>query len=94
MPWAEPALPDGRKMPGAPRERKPALAALAVLLVVGGALAAGLLVIQSGHRVGAIEITQNISQGERIPPGAITEVQIAADSGVKFAAIAITPGNG
>ena len=30
--------PAGRRLPSAPRERKPALAALAVVLVVGGAL--------------------------------------------------------
>jgi hypothetical protein len=83
-PWAEPTLPGGRRMPSAPRERKPALAILAVLLIVGGALAAGVLVIKTGHRVGAVEVTQAIPQGGQIPAGAITEVQIASDSGVKY----------
>ncbi len=82
--WAEPTLPAGRRMPSAPRERKPALAVLAVLLIVGGALAAGALVLRSGHRVGAVEVTQAIPQGGQIPAGAIKEVQIAADSGVKY----------
>jgi hypothetical protein len=82
--WAEPTMPAGRRMPSAPRERKPALAILAVLLIVGGALAAGTLVIKSGHRVGAIEVTQAIPQGGQIPASAITEVQIAADSGVRY----------
>ena len=82
--WAEPTLPSGRRMPGAPRERKPALAVLAVLLIAGGALAAGLLVVRSGHRVGAVEVTQAIPEGGQIPASAITEVQIAADSGVKY----------
>lgn len=79
-------MPAGRRMPSAPRERKPALAILAVLLIVGGALAAGTLVIKSGHRVGAVEITQAIPQGGQIPASAITEVQIAADSGVRYVA--------
>jgi hypothetical protein len=83
-PWAEPTLPAGRRMPGAPRERKPALAILALLLIAGGALAAGALVIKSGHRVGAVEVTQAIPQGGQIPASAITEVMIAADSGVKY----------
>lgn len=83
-PWAEPTAPAGRRMPGAPRERRPALAILAVLLIVGGALGAGLLVVRSGHRVGAIEITQAVKQGQQIPPGAIREVQIASDSGVNY----------
>ena len=84
--WAEPTMPGGRRMPSAPRERKPALAVLAILLIVGGALAAGVLVIKTGHRVGAVEVTQAIPQGGQIPASAITEVQVAADSGVKYVA--------
>jgi hypothetical protein len=83
---AEPTMAAGRRMPGAPRERKPMLAVLALLLIVGGALAAGGLVIKSGHRVGAVEITKAIPQGGPIPGDAITEVQIAADAGVKYIA--------
>ncbi|MGH3166557.1 MAG: hypothetical protein ACRDN0_11785 [Trebonia sp.] len=71
-------------MPSAPRERKPALAILAVLLIVGGALAAGVLVLQSGQRVGAIEITQAVSAGHQVPANAIEEVQIAKGSGVNY----------
>jgi hypothetical protein len=84
--WAEPTQPSGRRMPSAPRERKPALAVLAVLLIVGGALAAVVLVTKAGHRVGAVEVTQAIPQGGQIPAGAITEVQIAADTGVRYVA--------
>ena len=84
--WAEPTAPGGRRMPSAPRERKPALAALAVLLVALGAVAAGYLVINAGHRVGAVEITQEVGQGQRIPASAIKEVQIAADTGINYVA--------
>ncbi len=73
-------------MPSAPRERKPALAALAVLLVALGAVAAGYLVISAGHRVGAVEITQQVGQGQRIPASAIKEVEIASNSGVNYVA--------
>jgi len=73
-------------MPSAPRERKPALAALAVLLVALGAVAAGYLVINAGHRVGAVEITQQVGQGQRIPASAIREVEIASDSGINYVA--------
>jgi hypothetical protein len=83
-PWAEPTAPAGRRMPSAPRERKPALAVLAVLLIVGGALAAGVLVLQSGQHVGAIEITQTIQAGQPIPSSAIQEVQIAPGAGVNY----------
>jgi hypothetical protein len=73
-------------MPSAPRERKPALAALAVLLVALGAVAAGYLVISAGHRVGAVEITAEVGQGQQIPASAIKEVQINADSDVHYVA--------
>jgi hypothetical protein len=82
--WAEPTAPGGRRMPSAPRERKPALAALAVLLVALGAVAAGYLVINAGHRVGAVEITQQVGQGQRIPASAIKEVEIASNSGINY----------
>ena len=73
-------------MPSSPRERKPALAALAVLLVALGAVAAGYLVINAGHRVGAVEITQQVGQGQRIPASAIKEVEIASNSGINYVA--------
>jgi hypothetical protein len=73
-------------MPSAPRERKPALAALAVLLVALGAVVAGYLVINAGHRVGAVEITQQVGQGQRIPASAIKEVEIASNSGINYVA--------
>lgn len=84
--WAEPTAPGGRRMPSAPRERKPALAALAVLLVALGAVAAGFLVINAGHRVAAVEITQEVGQGEQIPASAIHEVEISSDSGLNYVA--------
>jgi hypothetical protein len=83
---SEPTMPAGRRMPSAPRERKPMLAVLAVLLIVAGALAAGTLVLKSANRVGAIEITKAIPQGEQVTASAITEVPIAADTGVKYVA--------
>jgi hypothetical protein len=84
--WAEPTAPGGRRMPSAPRERKPALAALAVLLVAIGAAAAGLLVIKAGHRVAAIEIVQHVGRGEQIPASAVREIQISSDSGLDYVA--------
>jgi hypothetical protein len=83
-PWPDPTAPAGRRLPTTPRERKPALAALAVLLILGCALGTAFLVVQSGKRVAAIEITQEVGAGERIPAGAMTEVQIASDSGLSY----------
>ncbi len=84
--WAEPTAPGGRRLPSAPRERKPALAALAVLLVALGAVAAGLLVINAGHRVGAVEIVQEVGEGQQIPASAIREVEISSDTGLDYVA--------
>ncbi|GAA2818408.1 hypothetical protein [Nonomuraea rubra] len=75
--------PASRKLPVPPRERKPALAALAVLLILGGALATTLLVLSSGDRVSAIRITQQVGAGQKFSPDAIEEVKIA-DTGVDF----------
>jgi hypothetical protein len=82
--WPEATAPSGRRLPSAPRERKPALAALAVLLILGGALGAGLLVIQGSKRVAAIEISQPVGAGQRIPVTAMQPVQIAAGSGLAY----------
>lgn len=82
--WPEPTLPAGRRLPSAPRERKPTLAALAVVLVVGGALAAALLVINAGHKTGAIEISQPVGQGQKIPLSSMQEVQVTSGTGIDY----------
>jgi hypothetical protein len=48
-----------------------------LLLIVGGALAAAYLVVQNGHRVAAIEVTQQVGAGQRIPLSAMRQVQVA-----------------
>jgi hypothetical protein len=82
--WGEPTAPAGRRMPSAPRERRPALAALAALLVLVGATAAGLLVMRAGRTIEVIEVTQAIGQGEQIPGNQLEAVQIAANSGFDY----------
>ncbi len=73
----------GQRLPASPRERKPALAALAVLLILGGALASAYLVMASGQRVSAIRIAQPVAAGQRIPPSALEEVQVG-DTGIQY----------
>jgi hypothetical protein len=73
----------GQRLPVPPRERKPALAALAVLLILGGALTSAYLVIQSGQRVSAIQIAEPVAAGQRIELSALREVQIG-DTGIEF----------
>src|SRR5215831_2137875 len=74
----------GNRRPQVARERRPALAALALLLIAGGALGAAYLVLQNSHRVAAVEITQQLGAGERIPSAALREVDIAAGSGLSY----------
>jgi len=99
---AQPAHDNGRRRPTAPgsrrppqvaRERRPALAALALLLIVGGALGAAYLVLQNGHRVAAIEITQPLGAGQRIPPSALREVDIAVGGALGAAYLVLQNGH-
>lgn len=75
----------GQRLPASPRERKPALAALAVLLILGGALASAYLVMASGERVSAVRISQPVAAGQQIPAGALEEVQVG-DTGIQYIA--------
>jgi hypothetical protein len=77
-------VPVGERLPVAPRERKPALAALAVLLILVGALGATLLVMRAGDRVAAVKVVQPVAAGEVVTDSDITEVMVAADSGVHY----------
>jgi hypothetical protein len=74
----------GDRLPTPPRERKPALAALAVLLILAGALGATMLVMQAGDRVEAVMITERVPAGQTIPESAMTSVLVADDSEVKY----------
>jgi len=84
--WPEAVAPASRRLPSARRERKPALAAFALLLIAGGALAAGLLVVQSGQRAAAIEISQQVGAGQRIPLSAMQPVPVASGTGLDYVA--------
>jgi hypothetical protein len=74
----------GQRLPVPPRERKPALAALAVLLILGGALASAYLVIASGNQVSAVRIREPVAAGQKIPLTAMEEVQISANTGLEY----------
>jgi hypothetical protein len=82
---AVPGGPGGPvRPPTAARERKPALAALALLLIAVGVLASVYLQTQAGNRVGVIELTQRVPQGQQISAAEITEVMVAQDKSVNY----------
>jgi hypothetical protein len=74
----------GERLPIAPRERKPALAALAVLLILVGALGATVLVLRAGNKIQAIKITAMVAQGQSLTASSFTEVDVASGTGVNY----------
>ncbi|WP_028805791.1 hypothetical protein [Streptomyces sp. 142MFCol3.1] len=78
---AQPAM--GERLPSAPRERKPALAALAVLLILVGALGATMLVLRAGDRVEVVRVTADIQAGESVGDH-ITSVMVADDASIHY----------
>jgi hypothetical protein len=70
--------------PTVARERKPALAALALLLIAIGVLASVYLQMQAGNRVGVIELTNSVQQGQQISAADITEIMVAKDSSINY----------
>ena len=87
-PAARPAAPAPApgpvRPPTAPRERKPALAALALLLVAAGVLASVYLQMQAGNRIGVIQITQHVAEGQQVTESDISEVMVAKDSSINY----------
>lgn len=69
----------GNRMPTPPRQRRPALAAIALILIVGGALVAGLLAIRMDSRVSVVAARATISPGSRITAADLTKVQVASE---------------
>ncbi|WP_371669806.1 hypothetical protein OG985_20500 [Streptomyces sp. NBC_00289] len=74
----------GDRLPTPPRERKPALAALAVLLILVGALGATMLVLQAGDRIEVIKVTEDIPAGEPVKDSDVTSVMVAADDSINY----------
>ena len=60
------AAPSARRLPVPTRDRRPALAALAVLLILGGALVSGLIVLRSGQRLDLLVLRQDLAPGQQI----------------------------
>lgn len=74
----------GERLPAPPRERKPALAALAVLLILVGALGATVLVLRAGDRISVVRTTAPIAAGETINDKNSTSVMVAEDTGINY----------
>lgn len=73
------ATPNAAGQIAPPRQRRPALAALALLLIVGGALVAGLLAVRMDSRVPVLVATQDIEPGARITADDFGVVRVASE---------------
>jgi len=71
--------PSRGRLPVAARDRRPALAALALLLVLVGALGSALLVFRSGDRISVLAARGDISFGQVVTAADFKEVRVAAD---------------
>ena len=76
--------PSNVRMPTMPRDRKPALAALGLLLVLVGALASVYLQQQAKDRVAVVEITKQVPQGKAITSDEIGQAMVAVDSSISY----------
>lgn len=71
---------DGRgRLPAPVRERRPALAALALLLVLGGALTSALVAYRSGDRVDVLVARGPIDVGQTVERSDFAVARVAAD---------------
>lgn len=75
----EPARPGSGRGTEPPRQRRPALAALALLLIVGGALAAGLLAVRMDDRETVLGAAREIPAGTLITEADLREMQVASE---------------
>ncbi|UMG93304.1 SAF domain-containing protein [Nocardioides sp. TF02-7] len=71
--------PAGRQQVSPPRQRRPALAALALLLIVGGALVAGLLAVRMDSRVPVLVAARDIEAGAEITADDLEVAQVASE---------------
>jgi hypothetical protein len=67
----------GDRLPVAPRQRRPGLAILAVVLILGGALFSAALVLRSGAKQNVVMATHDVQQGQPFVLADFKQVQVA-----------------
>ena len=73
---------EGRgRLPAPVRDRRPALAALALLLVLGGALTGALIAYRSGGRVDVLVARDDIEVGQTLTAADFGVARVASDGG-------------
>jgi Flp pilus assembly protein CpaB len=69
------------RLPVQSRDRRPALAALALLLVIAGGLGAALVVYRTGQKTDVLVATHEIKPGSRITDGDLGVARVSHDAG-------------
>ena len=73
---------DRARLPAPVRDRRPALAALALLLVMGGALTSALIAYRSGDRVEVLVARGDIEVGQTLTEADLETARVANDGGI------------
>jgi len=75
--------PAQERIPVPTRQRRPALAALALVLVLGGAALSGFLVLTSGQKQGVLVLATDVEYGHVFQNGDFREEQLSLTGGIK-----------
>lgn len=88
-----PARPgaSGTRLPARPRDKRPALALLALLLVLLGALGSALLVYRTGERTQVLVAKETISQGQTVTAESFRVAEVAFEEGTQLVPAASLP---
>jgi hypothetical protein len=75
--------PVAERIPVPTRQRRPALAALALVLVLGGAALSGFLVLNSGQKQSVLVLAKDVSYGHTFEPSDFREEQLSLTGDIK-----------
>jgi hypothetical protein len=85
-----PVPPVGDRLPVPPRQRRPALAALAVVLILGGAALAATLVLTSGQKQEYLLVNKDVAVGERLTPQHFLQQPLSSTQSSVFAPVPVS----
>lgn len=86
---AGPAGPAADRLPVPPRQRRPALAALAVVLILGGAALAATLVLTSGQKQDYLLVNRDIAIGQTLSREDFLLLPLSATKSSAFAPVPV-----
>jgi hypothetical protein len=82
--------PVGDRLPVPPRQRRPALAALAVVLILGGAALAATLVLTSGQKQEYLLVNKDVAVGDVLTPQHFLQQPLSSTQSSVFAPVPVS----